>query len=81
MGRSEVETCLVNYIFDKPWITTGLALSCKIKNKLHNKWIKARGTTTEHVKKIEYKNYSSKLRNLIRASEIHYFGKINEYTH
>ena len=59
--------------FDKPWITTGLALSCKIKNKLHNKWIKARGTTTEHVKKIEYKNYRSKLRNLIRASEINYF--------
>ena len=59
--------------FDKPWITTGLALSCKIKSKLHNKWIKARGTTTEHVKKIEYKNYRSKLRNLIRASEINYF--------
>ena len=59
--------------FDKPWITTGLVLSCKIKNKLHNKWIKARGTTIEHVKKIEYKNYRSKLRNLIRASEINYF--------
>ena len=59
--------------FDKPWITTGLALSCRIKNKLHNKWIKARGTTTEHAKKIEYKNYRSKLRNLIRISEINYF--------
>ena len=32
--------------FDKPWITTGLAISCKTKNRLHYKWIKSRGTTT-----------------------------------
>ena len=59
--------------FDKPWITTGLAISCKTKNRLHYKWIKSRGTTTENVRKVEYKNYRSKLRNLIRVSEINYF--------
>ena len=59
--------------FDKPWITTGLAISCKTKNRLHNKWIKSRGTTTKNVRKVEYKNYRSKLRNLIRVYEINYF--------
>ena len=43
------------------------------KNRLHNKWIKSRGTTTENVRKVEYKNYRSKLRNMIRVSEINYF--------
>ena len=42
------------------------------RNKFDKPWITT-GTTTEHVKKIEYKNYRSKLRNLIRASEINYF--------
>ena len=40
--------------FDKLWITTGLAISCKTKNRLHNKWIKSRGTTTENVKLMKH---------------------------
>ena len=35
--------------YEKPWITQGLAKACKIKNKLHNKWIKSRGTSYESI--------------------------------
>ena len=59
--------------YDKPWISEGIAKSCKTKNKLHNKWIKARGSMTENFHKTEYKSYRSKLRNLIRLSEENYY--------
>ena len=59
--------------YDKPWISEGLAKSCKTKNKLHNKWIKSRGRMTENFHKTEYKSYRSKLRNLIRLSEENYY--------
>ena len=47
--------------FDKPWITTGIAKACKVKNKLHNKWIKSRGSPLEDKCKKEYKLYHSRL--------------------
>ena len=59
--------------FDKPWISTGIAKSCKIKNKLHNAWIKSRGSNSESFHKAEYKSYRSKLRKIIRMSETNYF--------
>ena len=59
--------------YDKPWISTGLAKSCKAKNKLHNAWIKSRGTNSESFYKAKYKPYRSKLRKLIRMSETNYF--------
>ena len=59
--------------YDKPWISEGIAKSCKTKNKLHNKWIKSRGNMTENFNKTEYKSYRSKLRNLIRLSEENYY--------
>ena len=61
------------YKFDKPWISTGIAKSCKIKNKSHNAWIKSRGTNSESFHKAEYKSYRSKLRKIIRLSETNYF--------
>ena len=61
--------------FDKPWITTGIAKACKVKNKLHNKWIKSRGSPLEHKCKKEYKLYRSKLRNIIREAELNNFRK------
>ena len=60
--------------YDKPWISAGLANSCKTKNKLHNKWIKSRGTASETSHKTEYKSYRSKLRNLIRLAETNHFS-------
>ena len=60
--------------FDKPWISTGIAKSCKIKNKLHNAWIKSRGTSSERFPKAEYKSYRSKLRKIIRLSKTNYFN-------
>ena len=59
--------------FDKPWISIGLAKSCKTKNKLHNAWIKSRGTNSESFHKAEYKSYRNKLRKLIRISETNYY--------
>ena len=65
--------------YDKPWISEGIAKSCKTKNKLHNKWIKSRGSMTENFHKTEYKSYRSKLRNLIRLSEENYYkAKFNK---
>ena len=61
---------------EKSMINLGLANSCKTKNKLHNKWIKFRGTAsvTSHKSKTEYKSYRSKLRNLIRLAETNHFS-------
>ena len=39
--------------FGKPWITTGIAKACKDKNRLHNKWIKPRGSPVEDNSKKE----------------------------
>ena len=61
--------------FDKPWITTGIAKACKIKNKLHNKWIRSRGSPLEDKSKKEYKLYRSRLRNIIREAELNHFRK------
>ena len=61
--------------FDKPWITTGIAKACKVKNKLHNKWIKSRGSPLEEKCKKEYKLYRSRLRNIIREAELNHFRK------
>ena len=59
--------------YEKPLITQGLAKACKVKNKLHNKCIKSRVTSYESICKVEYKAYRTKLRNLIRTSEVNYF--------
>ena len=59
--------------YDKPLITTGLAKACKIKSKLHNIWIKSRGTMKENAAKTNYKSYRSKLKKLIQQAELNYF--------
>jgi hypothetical protein len=58
--------------FDKPWITMGIAKACKIKNRLHNKWINSRGKFNEAEAGSEYKNYRTHLRKLIRFAEENY---------
>ena len=60
--------------YDKPWITTGLAKACKVKSKLHNIWIKSRGTMKENAAKTNYKSYRSKLKKLIQQAELNYFN-------
>ena len=63
--------------YDKPWISTGLAKACKVKSKLHNIWIKSRGTMKENAAKTNYKSYRSKLKKLIQQAELNYFNKFN----
>ena len=52
-----------------PWITLAVAKSCKMKNKLHNKWIAARGRPNETQAKHEFKAYRAKLRDIIRTKK------------
>ena len=59
--------------YDKPWITTGLAKVCKVKSKLHNIWIKSRGTLKQNAAKTNYKSYRSKLKKLIQQAKLNYF--------
>ena len=59
--------------YDKPWITTGLVKAYKVKSKLHNIWIKSRGSVNENAAKTNYKSYRSKLKKLIQQAELDYF--------
>ena len=66
-------------IYDKPWMSTSLAKCCKEKIRLHNVWIKSRGSSYENFAKINYKSYRRILRSLIRKSENDYFmAKFNK---
>ena len=59
----------------KPYITLALAKSCKVKNRLHNNWIRARGTQYEHAAKEAYKSYRTALKKLILQSKANYYLK------
>ena len=59
--------------FFKPYITTAIAKSCKIKNKLHNCWIKSRGSSYEQIAMARYKSYRSSLKSIIAASKANHF--------
>ena len=60
-------------------MSTSLAKCCKEKNRLHNVWIKSRGSSYENFAKINYKSYRRILRSLIRKSENDYFmAKFNK---
>ena len=52
-----------------------IAKSCKTKNKLHNKWINARGRPNETQAKREFKFYRAKLRDIIGTQKSLYFEK------
>lgn len=59
---------------NKPWLTTGLAKSIKIKNSLYKKFIKS-PTTTNHKK---FKQYRNKLTSLIRTCKKQYYSSLLE---
>ena len=63
-----------NFI-DKPWISVGIAHSCKVKNKLHVDWINARKSGAHNVANVEliYKSYRTKLTSIIRAAQCKYY--------
>ena len=63
----EVDNSKKRNFINKPWITLAVAKSCKTKNKLHNKWINARGRPNEAQAKREFKTYRAKLRDIIRT--------------
>ena len=59
----------------KPYITLALSKSCKVKNRLHNNWIRVRGTQHEHAAKEAYKSYRTTLKKLILQSKANYYLK------
>lgn len=58
---------------DKPWITTGLAKACQVKNKLYKKWVKSRGTSRETEFHELYKSYRARLRDLLTQARSDYY--------
>ena len=71
---------------DNPWISVGLAKSSNVKNILYKRWIRSKGTSLEESKGIsveetrynEYRDYRSKLRDLIKASKTNYYMQLFE---
>ena len=59
--------------FFKPYITTAIAKSFKIKNKLHSCWIKSRCSSYEQIAMARYKSYRSSLKSIIAASKANHF--------
>ena len=57
---------------DKPWVTTCLKRSINEKHKLFKKYLINRTPENE----ANYRNYSNKLRTIIRKAEINYYRKI-----
>ena len=66
-------------VYDKPWMSTSLAKCYKEKNRLHNVWIKSRGSSYENLAKLNYKSYRRILRGFIRKSvNDYYMSKFNK---
>ena len=63
-----------NYV-NHPWITTGIAKSCNLKNKLYKKWTKVKGSTQGPKFYEKYQFYRSKLRDIIREAKVNYYTK------
>ncbi|NRB81915.1 MAG: hypothetical protein HRU38_25205, partial [Saccharospirillaceae bacterium] len=70
-----VDTSQKRTFFKKPWISVGIAKSCKTKNWLHNQEIKHRGKAREQETRDAHRSYRAKLRDLIRASKNDYYKK------
>ena len=58
---------------EHPWISSALAKSSKVKNILYKRWIRSKGTFLEECRYNEYRDYRSKLRDLIKASKTNYY--------
>ena len=58
-----------------PWISMGIEKSCKLKNKLHKKWKRNKGTVHGLLLYEKYKFYRAKLRDVIKQAKIDYFYK------
>ena len=73
---------------EHPWISVALARSSKVKNILYKRWIRSKGslheasTCNEYLEEREryneYRNYRSKLRDLIKVSKTNYFKDLFE---
>lgn len=61
--------------YNKPWISVGVAKSCKTKDWLHNQSIKHRNKPRAKETKDAYDSYRAKLRDLIRNSKNDHYTK------
>ena len=65
-----------NFI-NKPWMSVGLAMSSKTKNKLHVDYLKARHRHDPNVNfyKEKYKNYRTRFTSLVREAQVKYYSE------
>ena len=54
---------------DKPWITNGIKVSIKYRNRLFKKYIEKWTETNENI----WKKYRNKVNDCIKAAETHYY--------
>ena len=69
ISKTKDNQCKKRDPFFKPYITSGIAKSCRVKNKLHNRWIRARGTQYEQSVMQAYKSYRATLKSIIFKSK------------
>ena len=70
-----IDTTNKRSFFNKPWISVGIAKSCKTKNWLHNQSIKHRNKPRAQETKDAYNSYRARLRDIIRTSKNDYYSK------
>lgn len=54
---------------NKPWISSALARSCKVKDVLYKRWIRGKYTPNSEVLYQHYRLYRSKLRDLLKENK------------
>ena len=58
---------------DKPWITSGILKSIKIKDSTHKKYIKAKNAETKYNLFLKFKSYRNSVSNLLKLSKKNYY--------
>ena len=61
---------------DKPWITKGILISIKTKNRLYKKYFKNKNDHTDNPKREFYKKYLNKLTHIKNLAKRTYYEKL-----
>ena len=67
-----------NRLSDKPWITRGILISIKTKNKLFKKYFKNKNFDTDKFEKEHYRKYLNKLTHVKNLAKRIYYENFNK---
>ena len=72
-----IETTNTRNFINKPWMSVGLAMSSKTKNRLHVDYLKARHKNDPDVDfyKQKYKDYRTRFTSLVREAQVKYYSE------